>query len=174
MAAIAGLMDHDVFKTPFDLDAYLSYERDETGRIISGDATTMTWLGQVDLDAMKDPDSISGVATPVNLSSYMYTKMTFKMYMYLQVDDNTLEFEDELYEILEDSQDRFGSEGYEAYICIASGYDELAAESIISDALMMPVGFTIVFCYIMVVLGNYHCVETRVCFSHLSVFIHLT
>ena len=78
------------------------------------------------------------------------------------MDDNSLEFEDELYEVLEDSQSIMAGKGYDLFICIASGYDELAAEFIIGDALMMPIGFTIVFCYIMVVLGNYHCVETRV------------
>ena len=47
-------------------------------------------------------------------------------------------------------------------INVARGYDDIAAVTIIGDAMMMPLGFMIVFVYVMVMLGRFNCVETRV------------
>lgn len=54
-----------VFHTPFDLPRFLNYSVDAEGKITKGIATSMTWLGQIDVDAINQPDSISGVGLPV-------------------------------------------------------------------------------------------------------------
>ena len=48
------------------------------------------------------------------------------------------------------------------YVNVARGYDDIAADAIISDAYFMPIGFTIVFIYVMIMLGRFNWVETRV------------
>ena len=60
------------------------------------------------------------------------------------------------------SQERMeSSSGVKVYVSVARGYDDIASDAIISDAYMMPIGFTIVFCYVMLMLGRFHWVETR-------------
>ena len=55
-----------MFHTPFDLARYLNFSRDETtGQIVKGIATSMTWLGQIDVALLDQPDSISGTGMPV-------------------------------------------------------------------------------------------------------------
>ena len=39
---------------------------------------------------------------------------------------------------------------------------DVAGETIMNDAVLMPVGFTLVFFYIMIMLGKFDCVHTRV------------
>ena len=81
-----------------------------------------------------------------------------------QVDANTLEFESLLYEVMAASQVRMSSSASEVtvYVSVARGYDDIAADAIVSDAYMMPIGFSLVFCYVMIMLGRFHWVETRV------------
>lgn len=39
---------------------------------------------------------------------------------------------------------------------------DIAGETILNDAVLMPVGFMMVFVYIMVMLGKFDCINTRV------------
>ena len=50
----------------------------------------------------------------------------------------------------------------ELYILIARAADDLAGEYIVGDLILMPVGFLLVFIYVMIMLGKFNCVETRV------------
>lgn len=42
------------------------------------------------------------------------------------------------------------------------GFAEVARDQILNDALLMPVGFTIVGVYVVFMLGHFTCVENRV------------
>ena len=79
------------------------------------------------------------------------------------MDPNSLEFETLLYDVMVASQERMkSSSDAVVYVNVARGYDDIAADAIVSDAYMMPIGFTIVFVYVMIMLGRFNWVETRV------------
>ena len=75
-----------------------------------------------------------------------------------------MEFELLMYDIFEESRINLEQSDDDStiYINIGRGFDDIAAESILGDAFYMPIGFTIVFVYVMVMLGGFSCVETRV------------
>ena len=50
---------------------------------------------------------------------------------------------------------------------------DVAGETIMNDAVLMPVGFTLVFFYIMIMLGKFDCVHTRVKRVAVDVLSHL-
>eukprot|EP00095_Tigriopus_kingsejongensis_P000433 maker-scaffold171_size289870-snap-gene-1.39 protein:Tk00433 transcript:maker-scaffold171_size289870-snap-gene-1.39-mRNA-1 annotation:"hypothetical protein DAPPUDRAFT_306990" len=131
-----------VFKRPIDIGQLLSLTRDADGKIIGARAASLSWLGQVDLEHISDGSSSNaGTGVPV--------------------DALTLEFEDKVFDIFQSFRPALMENGADILINIAKGYDDIAAETIIGDAFMMPVGFTIVFVYVMIMLGKFNCVETR-------------
>lgn len=78
------------------------------------------------------------------------------------MDQLSLDFENAIFDIFEGTRANLTEFGADLFINIAKGYDDIAAETIVGDAFMMPVGFTIVFVYVMIMLGGFTCVETRV------------
>ncbi|TRY73596.1 hypothetical protein TCAL_03344, partial [Tigriopus californicus] len=130
---------------PLDLTELLSLVRDEQGQVIGAKAATMTWLGQVDIDNLDGSTSDTGTGLPV--------------------DQLSLDFENAVFDIFEDARANLTELGGDLFINIAKGYDDIAADTIVGDAFMMPVGFTIVFIYVMIMLGGFTCVETRALLS---------
>ena len=51
--------------------------------------------------------------------------------------------------------------GLFSYINVARGYSDIATDTITDDAIMMPVGFIIVFVYVTFMLGKLDCVQQR-------------
>ena len=51
--------------------------------------------------------------------------------------------------------------GLSSYINVARGYSDIATDTITDDAIMMPVGFIIVFVYVTFMLGRLDCVQQR-------------
>lgn len=49
----------------------------------------------------------------------------------------------------------------QSYINVARAYSDIAGDTITGDALLMPVGFCVVFVYVTVMLGKFSCLEQR-------------
>ncbi|TRY61569.1 hypothetical protein TCAL_14942 [Tigriopus californicus] len=83
--------------------------------------------------------------------------MLFQMY---EVDPATLDFETQLIHIL-NNQDRF-TDGFVSYSHVARSFSDIASANIFTDVNMVVLGFAIVFIYVLIMLGNFDCVENRV------------
>ena len=131
----------EVFKTPLDINDYLGDITVENGKIVAAKATTMQWFGKINTTDIT-ADDISSMGTGEI------------------VDQNSLEWEEALRDVLMEDQDNL-AEGTETFINVARGYSDIAGETIGNDAIMMPIGFMIVFVYVTVMLGKFSCLEQR-------------
>ena len=52
-------------------------------------------------------------------------------------------------------------EGVKTFVNIASGFSDIAGETISGDAVKMPLGFMIMFAYVQVMLGKFNWLEQR-------------
>ena len=131
------------FKTPINIVDYLGgkIERDEAGKIISAEATFMRWYGKINSTAVT-PDDISSSDTGEI------------------VDSNSLEWEEQLEKVLKEDQSELPA-NIETFINVARSYSDVAGETIVNDAMMMPIGFGIVFVYVTIMLGKFTCTEQR-------------
>jgi len=132
-----------VFNTPLNIKEYLGGNiiLDDLGRIVSAEATFMQWYGQLNTSQLTDADVSSAGTGQVS-------------------DPNSLEWEAALRDLLMEDQDHL-PDGMSTYINVARGYDDIAGDSINGDAIMMPIGFMIVFVYVMIMLGKFNCIQQR-------------
>jgi len=111
------------------------------GKVVSAKATQIQWIGKVNTTAARQND-ISDLATGQ------------------MVDLATLEWEENLRDFLLDHRTSLPF-GFSSYINVARGYSDIATDTITDDAIMMPVGFIIVFVYVTFMLGRLDCVQQR-------------
>ena len=60
------------------------------------------------------------------------------------------------------AENKVRPKGYELDFSVASAYGDVAGEQILDDAIFMPVGFSLVCIYVVLMLGHLTCVENRV------------
>ena len=118
-----------------------SWTEDESGRLAAAEATYIQWFGRVDTSAIKE-DEVSDMGTGEI------------------VDTASLEWEEALRDLLMEERSALPA-GLTSYINVARGYSDIAGDTIKSDALMMPVGFLIVFVYVTIMLGKFNCIQQR-------------
>jgi len=111
------------------------------GKVVSAKATHIQWIGKVNTTAARQAD-ISDLATGQ------------------MVDLATLEWEAALRDLLMEHRTSLPF-GLSSYINVARGYSDIATDTITDDAIMMPVGFIIVFVYVTFMLGKLDCVQQR-------------
>ncbi len=133
-----------VFNRPIDVESYLDVVRNESGFIVSAKASSMTWIEQVDAEDL--------TVTPGGYP----------------VDDETLAFEVALFDVLDAVRE--SSTVVTLYVNVASAADELAEEFIVGDVILLPIGFLIVFVYVMIMLGRFNWVETRALLALVGLF----
>lgn len=71
-----------------------------------------------------------------------------------------MDFEAQLIHVL-NNQDLF-TDGLVSYSHVARSFSDIASANIFTDVNMVVLGFAIVFIYVLVMLGNFDCVENRV------------
>jgi len=76
------------------------------------------------------------------------------------VDEESLEWEAALQDMLLADQDELPA-GLETFVNVARAYGDVAGDTIVNDAVMMPIGFMIVFVYVTIMLGKFSCTEQR-------------
>lgn len=142
------------FNKSIEIGQYLSVvTNEETGKIVRAKAATISWFGKVNKSALTEEDMAGAEGGQA-------------------ADQTTLEFEDRLRIRLEELGDELlQPQGLELFVNVARGYIDVAGEQIMNDALLMPVGFTLVGLYVMLMLGHFHCVETRAFLSGVGIAI---
>ena len=50
----------------------------------------------------------------------------------------------------------------EMYISVGRSFEDIASETIYGDVSMLTIGFSIVYAYVIVMLGKFNCIEARV------------
>jgi predicted RND superfamily exporter protein len=128
--------------TPVNVTGYLggTIQRDDQN-IISAEATFLQWFGRVNMSLVTADDISSSGTGEV-------------------VDSNSLEWEELLKTILLADQASLPA-GLESFVNVGRSYSDVAGETIVNDAIMMPIGFLIVFVYVVVMLGKFTCTEQR-------------
>ena len=82
------------------------------------------------------------------------------MFLFLQVEESTLEFESHLIKIFLDSNEN--EIGLKTLVNVARSFNDIASETIMSDVGLVSIGFMIVFFYVYLVLGKFDWIENRV------------
>ena len=82
------------------------------------------------------------------------------MFLFLQVEESTLEFESHLIKIFRDSNEN--EIGLKTLVNVARSFNDIASETIMSDVGLVSIGFMIVFFYVYLVLGKFDWIENRV------------
>ena len=59
------------------------------------------------------------------------------------------------------------------FINVARGYSDIATDTITDDAIMMPIGFIIVFVYVTFMLGRLDCLQQRSMLAGAGLFCQL-
>jgi len=111
------------------------------GKVISAKATQIQWIGRVNTTAARQ-DDISDLATGQ------------------MVDKATLAWEEVLRDFLLEHRTSLPF-GTSMFINVARGYSDIATDTITDDAIMMPIGFIIVFVYVTFMLGRLDCLQQR-------------
>ena len=57
------------------------------------------------------------------------------------------------------------------FINVARGYSDIATDTITDDAIMMPIGFIIVFVYVTFMLGRLDCLQQRSMLAGAGLFV---
>ena len=52
--------------------------------------------------------------------------------------------------------------GLEVLVNVARSFNDIATESIVSDVSMVILGFSVVFCYVQIMLGKFSFIKNRV------------
>ena len=63
--------------------------------------------------------------------------------------------------------------GTSMFINVARGYSDIATDTITDDAIMMPIGFIIVFVYVTFMLGRLDCLQQRSMLAGAGLFLQL-
>merc|ERR1712038_1417908 len=110
--------------------------RDSDDKIIGATALSFTWFGQVNFsDISEDEIHAAEDGQPA--------------------DPTTLDFEIKLRDyLLAFAEDKVRPKGYELDFSVASAYGDVAGEQILDDAIFMPVGFSLVCIYVVLMLGH--------------------
>ena len=129
------------YKTPILLEDYLGGATYENEVVVTAQATFMRWYGRINVTSISDEDISSAEDGEI-------------------VDKESLEWELALKTLLmEDKKDL--PDGLESFVNTARSYGDVAGDTIMNDALMMPIGFGIVFVYVTIMLGKFSCTEQR-------------
>ena len=78
---------------------------------------------------------------------------------HLKVDRRTLAIEDKMVEVLRGQNH---TDGLTSYVAVESSFSDLAKETVFGDVGLIVAGFAIVFVYVVLMLGKFDLVETRV------------
>merc|ERR1711962_528350 len=141
-AVNAETITSKVTGNPVDVRSLLGeITEDSTGKIVKAVATFIQWFGRVNTSAILE-DDVSDMGTGE------------------LVDAASLEWEAELRDLLLEKRDNLPS-GFSSFVNVARGYSDIAGDTISSDAIMMPIGFLIVFVYVTLMLGRLNCVQQR-------------
>ena len=131
-----------IFNIPININNYLGeMELDSQGQIVSAKAANIQWFGKIN-DSDITEDDIANMGTGEI------------------VDSHSLEWEAALRDLLMEDRDSLPSE-VSSYINVARGYSDIAGDTIMGDAFMMPIGFMIMFVYVQIMLGKLNCVQSR-------------
>ena len=129
------------FLTPINVSAYLGEVTWDNGQIVAAGATYMQWFGKINSSDISE-DDVSNMGTGEI------------------VDKGSLEWEAALRDaLMEDQQDL--PTGMVTYINVARAFSDIAGDTIVGDALMMPISFMIMFAYVTIMLGKIDCVQQR-------------
>ena len=131
----------DVFLTPINVTTYLGDVTWDGDRIVSAGATFMQWYGKINSSDISS-DDISDMGTGEI------------------VDQGSLEWEAALRDELMADQENL-PQGVVTYINVARAFSDIAGETIVGDAMMMPVSFMIMFAYVTIMLGKFNCLQQR-------------
>ena len=132
----------EVFSVPININNYLGeVERDEAGQIVSARAANIQWFGKINSSDISE-DDVSSMGTGEI------------------VDRASLEWEAALRDLLMEDQQSLPA-GVTSYINVARGYSDIAGDTIGGDAIMMPIGFMIMFAYVQIMLGKLNCLQSR-------------
>ena len=74
--------------------------------------------------------------------------------------------EDELISLFLSANDN--EMGFKAYVNVARSFNDIASETILGDTSMVVIGFSIVFTYVVFMLGHFSWIGTRVTTSYLE------
>lgn len=77
----------------------------------------------------------------------------------LQVEQSTLDMESHLISLFLSANE---NNELNSFVNIARSFNDIASETIMSDTSMVVLGFSIVFTYVIFMLGKFTLVETRV------------
>ena len=114
----------------------------ETGQLVGARVATITWIGKVNLTALKE----FGPAQRGDI-----------------IDRFTFHYEGEMIEVATDRDDL--GEGVEIFVNIARMLFETLEGQVFKDLDMLVAGYLIVFIYVLVMLGRLDCVEQKVYLS---------
>ena len=129
------------FLTPINVSSYLGEVTWDNGQIVSAGATFMQWFGKINSSDISE-DDVSNMGTGEI------------------VDQGSLEWEAALRDLLMEDQEELPT-GMVTYINVARAFSDIAGDTIVGDALMMPVSFMIMFVYVTIMLGKIDCVQQR-------------
>ena len=124
-----------------NIENYLGEVTRENGKIISAKATYIQWFGKIKVSDITQ-DDISSMGTGEI------------------VDQGSLEWELALRDELMSDQSSLPP-GVSSYINVARAFSDIAGDTIGGDAIMMPIGFLIMFAYVQLMLGKFNCIEQR-------------
>ena len=91
--------------------------------------------------------------------------MNFTTYFFFQVDKGTLDFEGALANILLDfsEETNINQDGnIKTYVSLARSFDDLANQAIGADIPRIIGGVSIVYAYVLMMLGGFDCVQQKV------------
>ena len=114
----------------------------ETGHLVGARVATITWIGKVNLTALKE----FGPAQRGDI-----------------IDKFTFNYEGEMIEVATDRQDL--GDGVEIFVNIARMLFETLEGQVFKDLDMLVAGYLIVFVYVLVMLGRLDCVEQKIFLS---------
>ena len=128
-----------IFLTPTNFLPYLGgVVRDEQSRIVSAKATTMRWIGKMNMTSSK--------LTPAEGRG-------------MPIDPKTLEFEGNMLDVLLNSS--LYPPGLSFAPNIARSFGDIASTTILGDLGLFGGGYVMMFLYCSLMLGNLNCVEQR-------------
>ena len=90
---------------------------------------------------------------------------TLQTYIFFQVDKGTLDFEGALADILLDfsEETNINQDGnIKTYVSLARSFDDLANQAIGADIPRIIGGVSIVYAYVLMMLGGFDCVQQKV------------
>ena len=87
------------------------------------------------------------------------------LYIFFQVDKGTLDFEGALADILLDFSEETNNNqdgNIKTYVSLARSFDDLANQAIGADIPRIIGGVSIVYAYVLMMLGGFDCVQQKV------------